>query len=132
METHHHHQHQKNTENDVQKQQHQIEEEVAPPPPQLRQQENTELDQIASSSPQSSTPSSPSQEFSFTISLHHSTLFPSDNSKNPPNSSSLALDLSLLSSFLLICVSFSNLQLQSCYYHISLFVIRFCNLFSSP
>ncbi|KAG4931641.1 hypothetical protein AAZX31_17G230400 [Glycine max] len=94
METHHHHQHQKNTENDVQKQQHQIEEEVAPPPPQLRQQENTELDQIASSSPQSSTPSSPSQEFSFTISLHHSTLFPSDNSKNPPNSSSLALDLS--------------------------------------
>ncbi|KAG4962455.1 hypothetical protein GLYMA_14G082300v4 [Glycine max] len=74
METHH--QHQKNTENDVPKQQNQIEEAV-----------NRELDQTSSS------PSSPSQEFSFTISLHHST-FPSDNSKAPPNSSSLALDLS--------------------------------------
>ncbi|KAG4953525.1 hypothetical protein JHK87_039119 [Glycine soja] len=74
METHH--QHQKNTENDVPKQQNQIEEVV-----------NRELDQTSSS------PSSPSQEFSFTISLHHST-FPSDNSKAPPNSSSLALDLS--------------------------------------
>ncbi|CAJ1972680.1 unnamed protein product [Sphenostylis stenocarpa] len=83
METH---QHQKNTENDVPKQQIEA---AAPPPPQLFWQENIE-DQT-SSSPQSSTPSSPSQEFSFTIS-HHLPTFPEDNSQAQP--SSLALDLS--------------------------------------
>ncbi|ESW32836.1 hypothetical protein PHAVU_001G021300 [Phaseolus vulgaris] len=82
METH---RHQKNTENYVPKQQ--IE---AAPPPQLSWQQENREDQT-SSSPQSSTPSSPSQEFSFTISLHHHT-FPEDNSKAQP--SSIALDLS--------------------------------------
>jgi len=42
------------------------------------------------------------------------------------------IDLYLLSSFLLIRVSFSSLKLQSCYSHISSFFIRFCDLFSSP
>ncbi|KAK7383125.1 hypothetical protein VNO78_28795 [Psophocarpus tetragonolobus] len=77
METH---QHKKKRENYEPKQQ------IEVAPPQLRQQENKE-DQT--SSPQSSTPSSPSQEFSFTISLHPA--FP-DCSKAPP--SSLAVDLS--------------------------------------
>ena len=63
METHH--QHQKNTAN---------------------------REDQTSSSPQSSTPSSPSQEFSFTISLHHHNTFPEDNSNAQP--SSIALDLS--------------------------------------
>ncbi|XP_014503848.1 BRI1 kinase inhibitor 1-like [Vigna radiata var. radiata] len=67
METH---QHQKNTENDVPKQQ------------LSWQQQDREDDQASSS------PSSPSQEFSFTISLHHPT-FPQDNQP-----SSIALDLS--------------------------------------
>ena len=42
------------------------------------------------------------------------------------------IDLSLLSSFLLICVSFSSLKLQSCYSHISWFFIRFYDLFYPP
>ena len=42
------------------------------------------------------------------------------------------IDLCLLSSFLLIRVSFSSLKLQSWYSHISSFFIRFCDLFSSP
>ncbi|XP_020231839.1 BRI1 kinase inhibitor 1 [Cajanus cajan] len=75
METH---QHQKKTENDVAN----LIVEVAP---QLRQEGNREQEQAPS--PQSSTPSSPSQEFSFKISLHH----PTFSHNSPP---SLALDLS--------------------------------------
>ncbi|BAT82674.1 hypothetical protein LR48_Vigan07g272000 [Vigna angularis] len=84
METH---QHQKNTENDVPKQQ--IEAAAA----QLSSWQQQDREDEASSSPQSSTPSSPSQEFSFTISLHHPT-FPQDNNNSKAQPSSIALDLS--------------------------------------
>ncbi|XP_027333586.1 BRI1 kinase inhibitor 1-like [Abrus precatorius] len=74
-------QHQKNTENDVEKQQI---EGLA----QLRQENIQDQATSPTSSSQPSASSSPSHEFSFTISLHPT--FP-DNSKAPP---SLAVDLS--------------------------------------